>query len=647
MRKLFFLFFLILAALAEPKLPEISPKDVRKKMDEILKAHVNYKKLTPELVKRALNNFLEELDPTKTYFLASDISEWTQPSDALLQETLENFKRSNFQTFIKMHETMTKAIARRNLLEKEIEQKELPQKVDPEEFKDLAWAENEEGLLDRLLRLKSLQVGSIVASDGIETKEEFLQRIQKRRLNYENEILADGNAEEMQKWILAHILKASSCALDAHTNYFTPSEASQFMIQVQQRLFGIGAQLRDSLHGFTIVRMLEGGPAALSNKLKINDRIVSVNQTPVIGMDIVEAVELIRGEKGTKVNLTVLRDSPETKQSERLDIELVRGEVVIEEGRLETHTLPFADGVIAHLKLFSFYQDPNTSSAADIAKALEQIKKEHPLKGVILDLRSNAGGLLPQAVAVTGLFITKGIVVSIKDSSGKIQHLRELDGRVLWDGPLFVLTNRASASAAEIVAQTLQDYGRGIVIGDEHTFGKGTFQTFTLDAGNNGKVSPQGEFKVTRGKYYTVSGKSPQLKGVPADIVVPGLLSALDIGEEFSKYPLENDEIGEHFEDDLSDIPFLHRESLSRLYKRDIQPRLTTYQPFLSLLKKNSEQRIKANKQYQSFLQEAAKKNFDSESVESFSRTDMQMQECLDIMKDLLFIMQMNEKPFE
>ena len=310
-------------------------------------------------------------------------------------------------------------------------------------------------------------------------------------------------------------MKATAESLDSHTNYFTPSEANQFMIQVQQRLFGIGAQLRDNLDGFSVMRILENSPASQSSKLKINDKIIAVNHEPIVGLDITEAVDLIRGEKGTPVVLTILRETcKETRQIEKLDIELIRNEVVLEESRLETSLEPFGDGVIAHLRLFSFYQDPKSSSAGDIRKALENIKKDHKLAGVILDLRSNAGGLLPQAVAVTGLFINKGIVVSIKDNSGKLQHLREIEGKPVWDGPLTVLVNRASASAAEIVAQTLQDYGRAIIVGDDHTFGKGTFQTFTLDPINNPKVNPQGEYKVTRGRYYTVSGKSPQLVGV-------------------------------------------------------------------------------------------------------------------------------------
>ena len=313
---------------------------------------------------------------------------------------------------------------------------------------------------------------------------------------------------------------------------------------------------------------------------------------------------------------------------------------------LETVLEPYGDGVIANLNLYSFYQDPASSSAGDIRKALELVKKDHELKGVILDLRSNAGGLLTQAVSVTGAFINKGIVVSVKDHTGRIQHLREVDGKPVWEGPLFVLVNRASASAAEIVAQTLQDYGRAVVVGDQFTFGKGSFQTFTLDPVTNPKVNPQGEYKVTRGRYYTVSGKSPQLKGVQSDIIVPGLLSFLEIGEEFAKFPLENDEIPPHFEDDLADITPYHRVQLGPMYKYNLQTKLSTYVSYLESLKKNSRLRIDTNRNYQNFLTEMEKKNFDSEQIDFFGQSDLQLAEALNVMKDLIFLMSVDEKVF-
>ncbi len=634
------LLLLVTAAfLLEAKPPQIGPKDVKHKLEEILKAHASYKQMTPELVERTLQNYLEELDPTKTYFLATEIKEWQHPTPETTQKILEGFQHANYASFQQIHTVFSSAVERRESLELKIEGADLPTGVKSEEFKDSDWVQTQDELEIRLLRIRSLQMA---AADrlGEETKGKFLQRMNKRRLNRETELLGQ-NADEKFKVTLSSVLKATTSALDTHTNYFTPSEANQFMIQVQQRLFGIGALLRDDLDGLSIIRILDNSPASQSNRLKINDKIIAVNNDPIVGLDISEAVDLIRGEKGTPVCLKVLRESRvgEETKTEMLEVDLVRGEVVLEESRLESNFEPFGDGVIAHLRLFSFYQDQKSSSATDIRKCLEQIRKDQKLKGVILDLRGNGGGLLTQAVSVTGLFINKGIVCSIKDNTGKVQHLRELEGKPVWDGPLCVLTNRASASAAEIVAQTLQDYGRGVVVGDATTFGKGSFQVFTLDAVNNAKVDPQGEYKVTRGRYYTVSGKSPQLKGVQADIVVPGILSQLDVGERFSKYPLDYDEIEAHFEDDLSDISPFHRIQLGPLYKYNLQAKLTMYEPHIDLLRKNAALRIENNKNYQSFLVELEKKNFDANPVDLFGQSDLQLVESYNIMKDMIYLM--------
>lgn len=631
------LLLLILCNAAIAKLPDLVPGDVTEQMNEIMKAHAQHKQLTRELMKRALVNYLEELDPTKIYFIEDDIHQWLEPSDALLDKMLADYNKNQFTTFYEIDDKLATVIPRRHQLEEKIQTDQLPKHVNTEEFKDMPWAKNTEQLFDRISKIKALQIeSSSKLTDDI--KEKALQRIAKRQGKFEEEVLTQDPLQK-QRFVLSHTLKSLASSLDTHTAYFTPEEASQFMIAVQQRLFGIGAQLRDDLNGFTIVKIVEGGPAQHS-ELKAKDRIIAVNGEPVVGMDIADAVELIRGEENTPVTLTVIRESADKDKpkEEKLDITLKRGSVVLKETRYEASYEPFADGVIVYLRLYSFYQDSDSSSSEDLARELAKMKKEHAVKGVILDLRMNSGGLLSQAVSVTGLFITKGIVVSIKDDSGHIQHLRDLDSKTLWDGPLIVLINRASASASEIVAQTLQDYGRALIVGDDHSFGKGSFQTFTLTGEKTSDINPKGEFKVTRGRYYTVSGKTPQLNGVQSDIVVPGLLSDSEIGEKFGKYPLESDQIKPNFDDDLSDIPFLQRDRIRLLYKFDLQKPLKIYTPYYEKLRKNSENRILNESNYQSFLKEIKKKadDIDPDNPEAFGQNDLQLQETYNIMKDLI-----------
>lgn len=641
-----FICFIAVTCELYAKIPDITPKQTTDKINEIMKSHASYKELNPVLVKRLFNTYLEELDPNKSYFIESDLSLWTDPSDELVNQTLNDMQKGNYQIFEEMQKKLVKAILRRHELEKQIP-KELPKNVKVDEFKDMKWVATEEELLTRLARIKGLQAEA-AAKLNDETKERSLQRIEKRKTKFEEEMLAT-DQQEIQHRILTLVLKALAASLDSHTSYFTPDEATQFMINVQQRLFGIGAQLRDDINGFTIVKIIDGGPAANNKQLKAKDRIIAVNGEPVVGMDIEDAVELIRGEENTPVTLTIIRDIPEgdTKKTEKLDVTLKRGEVVLKETRFESSFEPYGDGDIGYLRLYSFYQDPESSSSSDLAEAIRKLKEQHHLKGLILDLRYNSGGMLSQAVSVTGLFITKGIVVSIKDENGTVQHLRDLDGKAIWDGPLIVLINRASASASEIVAQTLQDYGRALIIGDDHSFGKGSFQTFTLNTSQVGGVNPQGEYKVTRGRYYTVSGKTPQLVGVQSDIVVPGPLSETEIGEKFSKYPLENDRIKENFDDDLSDIPINQREKIRLLYKFDLQKKLTTYNPYLPALLKNSSQRIQNNKTYQTYLKELKKKEEEDEEEpeEKIGQNDLQLAEAFNIMKDLIFLNNLEKEP--
>ncbi|WP_284452900.1 S41 family peptidase [Parachlamydia acanthamoebae] len=630
----------------QAKLPEITPEIAHAKLEEIMKSHASHHQLTPVLIKRVLANYMEELDPTKTYFIESDISAWMHPSDAQAEQILVDYQNRHFSVFEQIQKTMTDAIHRRRLLDQKVDTQNLPTHVNPEEFKDMKWVKNEDELLTRLSRIKALQIESAAKLTN-ELKEKSLQRIKKRQEKYEEEIL-NSNPEELKKRVLTTFLKASASALDSHTAYFTPDEATEFMINVQQRLLGIGAQLRDDLNGFTVVKIIEGGPASLGKELKAKDRIIAVDGEPVVGMDITNAVELIRGHEGTPVILTVIRESNDNghPMEQKLDIPILRGEVVLKETRYEASHDPFGNGVIGYLRLYSFYQDPDSASATDLENEIKKMKKDHKLQGIILDLRYNSGGMLSQAVNVTGLFITKGVVVTIKDSAGKVQHLRNLETKTTWDGPLIVLTNRASASASEIVAQTLQDYGRAIVVGDDHSYGKGSFQTFTLNSNAVDSVNPQGEYKVTRGRYYTVSGKTPQLNGVYADIVVPGALSESEIGEKFAKFPLESDQIKENFDDDLADIPFAQRAKIRMLYKFDLQPKLNIYNKYLETLKTNSAYRIEHNKNFQAFLKDLKKKEKEKDSIpneeeeeSSFGQNDLQLTETYNIMKDLILIM--------
>ena len=613
------------------KPPELTPQITKKKALEILKSHIRYKQFDTEIAQRTLLLFVEELDPSKTYFLDLEIDKYTSPSEELLSRILADFRKGNFSCFEEVFQQMKPAVERRRQIETDFEGQFAPAEVNSQEFKDLKWAISPKELKERLIGLRSLQIQVAEKIDQNATKR-FLDRLKKRRLKAESIFYAD--EESQKKHVLSFFLKAISTALDTHTNYFTPIEANQMMMQVQQKLVGIGAELRDDLNGFTLTRLLEGGPAMIGKVLKVGDRIIGVDHEPVIGMDIIEAVELIRGKKGTPVILTIMRETSEHEEKQKtFDITVIRDEIILQDSRYDAELIHLNEGDIAHLKLYNFYQDQESSSAQDLEKALRKMMSQNHIRGVILDLRNNVGGLLNQAVAVTSLFIDKGIVVSVKDNKGDIQHLRNLNDQPLWKGPLIVLTNVVSASASEIVAQTLQDYGRAFIVGDERTYGKGSYQILSFNSMH--QANQTGEFKVTLGLYYTVSGKSPQLLGAQADISVPGEYSFFDIGECFAKFPLPNDSITANFQDSLSDIHPFYRSSLLKMYRNGKQEKSLELLAYLDTLREQSKIRIEQNKEYQAFLREVKKEERDVEKIEELTKKDFQLDEASNVMRDL------------
>lgn len=638
MRLLFFILSTFLISfLLESKQPEINANDVLKKTHEILKAHAVHKEISPLIMERTLKNYIHNLDPIKNYFLEKEIKEWNSPSTESINQIIVDYNAGNFNTFFSIQEVFHQSVQRRKKLEEKIQWNDLPKKVEAKEFKEMEWLQTEEDLLNRIQRVWALQLKT-AEQFSEEVKEKSIQRILKRQAKKENEGIFPGSEEE-KRLVFSNILKAFASALDAYTAYFTPEEASQFMIHVQQKMHGIGALLRDDMNGFCITKLVEGGPAALSKTLKVKDRIIAVDGEPVVGLDIEDAVQFIRGESGSSVVLTIIREGQDEAgqpKEEKLEIPMIRGEVILKESRYKSCYEPYGDGVIGYIQLHSFYEDQDHSSSEDLKKEILQLKNDHRLLGLILDLRYNTGGLLTEAVHVTGLFIANGVVVSTKDEKGRIQHLRNTKGSPLWDGPLIILTNRCTASASEIVAQTLQDYNRALVVGDS-TFGKGSYQTFTLSIFDD-KVDPEGEYKITRGRYYTVSGKTPQLIGVIPNIEVPGNTCESEIGEKYGKYPLEQDLIKASFEEDPENIPLNGKQK--KHYFENHQERLNIYPPYMDTLTKNSQERLANSQNYCSFMKEVKKKeSSETENMENFGQNDLQLIETYSIMKDLVLLM--------
>jgi carboxyl-terminal processing protease len=391
------------------------------------------------------------------------------------------------------------------------------------------------------------------------TPEEAKATIRKR---YERMVKNVGDIEPLD--VQEMFLSAFTRMYDPHSAYLSSDTLQDFAIQMKLSLIGIGAVLGIEDDGNCVVREVKpGSPADLSGHIRMNDKIVAVQQEggesiEVIGMKLRRIVDMIRGAKGTKVTLTILPhdavDATKTKQ-----VHIVRDIIKLDEARASAaiYDMPGADNQpmpVGVITLNSFY-GPSEDSAAgenrntatqDVAELIEKLKKEG-IKALVVDLRRNGGGLLSEAVDLTGLFIDKGPVVQVRDSMGRLQVDSDTDTAVSYDGPLAVLTSRFSASASEIFAGALQNYGRAVIIGDSTTHGKGTVQA-VLEMKNflprlSQNIANTGAAKLTYQKFYLPNGSSTQKHGVTPDIALPSINNFLPIGEADLPHALMWDEI--------------------------------------------------------------------------------------------------------
>jgi len=395
---------------------------------------------------------------------------------------------------------------------------------------------------------------------GKKTQEEVKVNMHKR---YERMVKNVGDIEPLDVQEL--FLSAFTRMYDPHSSYLSSDTLQDFSIQMKLSLIGIGAVLGIEDDGSCVVKEVKAGsPADLSGQIHVNDKIVAVQQQggeaiEVIGMKLRRIVDMIRGAKSTKVTLTVLPhdavDATKTKE-----VRIVRDVIKLDEARATAsiYDLPSENNQtvpVGVITLNSFYgpSEDTAETAAnknaatqDVAELIGKLKQQG-IKGLVIDLRRNGGGLLSEAVDLTGLFITQGPVVQVRDSMGRLQVDSDTDSSVSYEGPLAVLTSRFSASASEIFAGALQNYGRAVIIGDSSTHGKGTVQA-VLEMKNflprlSQNVTNTGAAKLTYQKFYLPNGSSTQKKGVTPDIVLPSIDDFLPIGEADLPHALMWDEI--------------------------------------------------------------------------------------------------------
>ena len=636
-RILLILFFLVFSLKADPSLRE---QDISKIMQEIFTQHVNKKEMSGPIFKAAIRTYLEQFDPDKIYFLEQEVNPFLSMSDYGLQMQVDKYGKGDYSTFKDLNNLIQKAIlrARQNRDPahlKDIINNVLQEGYQPGDFSNFAsnatalnrkQDDDFKEFIAKFIHRYGKAAAQLRPQEIISKYDEEM-KVRENPYLYLNTEGKDITLEEKENLFSLHVLKALASSLDSHTRIYNPKEAYDMKVRLEKGFKGVGVILEESDKGIRIASIIENSPAAKSGILKVGDTLIDVNSRNVQGMDFDEVMNFIRNQNGNELFLTILRDN-----AYMVKVGLKKDSIILDDSRIKVSSEKYGNGIIGIIKLDSFYQgDKGLSAEKDVRAAIEELDKQN-LRGLILDLRENNGGFLTQAVRIGGLFITNGVIVISKYSSGDEKFYRDMDGKQAYKGPLLILVSRETASAAEIVAQALQDYGVALVVGDDHTYGKGTIQSQTV----TDKQNSTSYFKVTVGKYYTVSGKTPQVKGVISDVVIPGPLESQQIGEEYLEYALSQDTIPAAYSDKLNDVDPNLKDWYLKYYVPTIQAKEREWRAFLPNLKKNSTYRQEHNKTYQSLLKK--ERGESSEPVpEDANLTDMQLDEAKNVLKDMIY----------
>ena len=524
------------------------------------KGHYQSKDVNDELSEKIFNSYLNLIDSQKKYFLNSDINEFKKYKLQLDDQWL-NYDLTFFNL------TFERLIQRMNEVENFIPSLfaepfnfELNEDINID-FNNISYPKNERERVDRWrkqLKYTALDIYDI----KILEQELAFKNNKKLKLKSDSELLYEAtelvkkninqvfdltNDLEKKDWFSTYI-NSFVTQFDPHTYYFQPEAKDLFDMNISGKFDGIGARLSKKDGGIEIVDIILGGPVWRDKKIQIGDEIIKVGQVDeppvdVIGMRLEDAIKLIKGPKGTEVRLTLRKKL----DGEIKIVYIIRDEVLLEETYAKSTVIKKDNKTFGLISLPKFYVDFNNykekNCAIDVKNEILKLKKEG-IEGLVLDLRNNGGGALQAVVEMTGFFIEKGPIVQVKSTGNKKQILFDKDPSVIWDGPLVVLVNQMSASASEILAAALQDYGRAIIIGSTQSFGKGTVQNIVdLNRFLSNSQFDLGALKITTDKFYRINGGSVQIEGVKSDIVIPDRYSFLGIGESDEKNPLKWDQI--------------------------------------------------------------------------------------------------------
>lgn len=546
----------------------------------LVQGHFSPQDINDNFSKKVFKKYLDDLDREKTFFLQSD-ADALKKFDTKLDDEL---KGSTVEYFLAAGNAFSKRIEEASKIYNEILSKPFEFKTDENVVLDgdkLAYATNEAEVKDRwrkklkymtleryvdLLdnREKNKGVEGFVMKSDEDLEKEARERVKKiMDRTFERYRLKFTDDDKFSLYV-----NAVTTTMDPHTEFFPPVDKRYFDEEMSGRFYGIGASLVYDEGNIKVNTLLTGSPAWKSGEVQVGDVIMKVAEgkadpTELTGFSVTDAVKVIRGKKGTEVRLTLKKSDGTLKT-----ISLIRDEIVQDETFARSAIVHNNGYKIGYIYLPEFYADfdnpDGNRSYIDVAKEVVKLKDEK-VDGIVMDLRNNGGGSLYDVVQMAGLFINDGPIVQVKDRNAKPTVLNDKDRSVLYTGPLAVMVNEFSASASEIFAAAIQDYGRGVIIGSTSTYGKGTVQrNIGLDpeTGFSASNSELGTVKLTLQKFYRINGGSTQLKGVSSDIVLPDNLEYLKVREKDDEDALPWDEITKaHYQN--SNSPF----DLQRLQK--------------------------------------------------------------------------------
>jgi len=524
------------------------------------RGHFDPKDINDVFSENAYMSYLENIDGQHRFFLKSDINSFNFYRH-LIDDEIKNTQVEFFNlSFEKLMERMSQVEGfYKSLLETPFDFS-IKDEINLD-FKKASYANNLTELRSiwrKRLKLNALERFTSKKDEEVQKLEIDVSYVMKTDSELEvkaREIISENmdafferyNDLNRKDWFSIYI-NSIVLQFDPHTSYLAPNDKDRFDASMSGEFEGIGARLQKRNQEVKIVEVISGGPVWRDELLEIGDIILKVAQpnkeaVDISGMRLDDSIKLIKGPKGTQVILTIKRVDGSIE-----DVKVTRDVVILEETYARSSLITNdkeSFGLIELPKFYVNFQDYNQRNAAtDVKKELEQLKQKN-VKGIILDLRNNGGGSLKTVVEMAGYFIKEGPVVQVKSTGGKKEVLKDIDPRIVWDGPLVILVNEFSASASEIIAAALQDYKRAIILGSKQTFGKGTVENvFDLNRMiTGGTYGDLGALKVTTDKFYRINGRSTQLEGVKSDVVFPNRYAYVEMGEKDQDNPLAWDSI--------------------------------------------------------------------------------------------------------